>query len=139
MRLRFVSVLAILSFMSFACHSTYLVNPDQFARLQRAGETPVQKVESISGAELEVTSDSKIFVRSTGGRRYPITPFNFMMTGSQLVAPDRDYILMTDGIGSYEVDVPNANKTIMLIGAGVLAVGGAIGLIIFTQGQKTSL
>jgi hypothetical protein len=137
MRVRFVSVLAILSFFSFACHSTYLVKQEQFGLLQRAGETPVQKVESLSGAELEVTTDSKIFVRSTGGRRYPITPFNFMMSGSQLVAPDRDYILMTDGIGSYEVDVPNANKTIMLIGAGVLAVGGAITFLILTTGEKS--
>lgn len=137
MRLRFVSVLATLSFLTFACNSTYLVEQEQFAKLQRAGETPVQKVESLSGAELGVTADSKIFVRSTGGRRYPITPFNFMMTGSQLVAPDRDYILMTDGIGSYEVDVPNANKTIMLIGAGVLAVGGAITFLILTTGEKS--
>jgi len=137
MRLRFVSVIAIFSFFSFACHSTYMVEQEQFAKLQRAGETPVQKVESLSGSELEVTSDSKIFVRSTGGRRYPITPFNFLMTGSQLVAPDRDYILMTNGIGSYEVDVPNANKTIMLIAAGVLAVGGAITFLVLSTGEKS--
>lgn len=137
MRLRFVSVFATLSFLSFACHSTYMVEQEQFAKLQRAGETPVQKLESLSGSELEVTSDSKIFVRSTGGRRYPITPFNFFMTGNQLVAPDRDYILMTSGIGSYEVDVPNANKTIMLIGAGVLAVGGAITFLVLSTGEKS--
>jgi hypothetical protein len=137
MRLRLVAVLAAFSFLSFACHSTYLVEQTQFAKLQRAGETPVQKVEALSGAEIEVTTDSKIFVRSTGGRRYPITPFNFMMTGSQLVAPDRDYILMTDGIGAYEVDVPNANKTIMLIAGGVLAIGGAITFVILSSGEKS--
>ncbi|MBT8493155.1 MAG: PilZ domain-containing protein, partial [Deltaproteobacteria bacterium] len=43
-----------------------------------------------------------VYVRSVGGRRYPITAFNFKMTRSQLVASDRDTLLALGELESYE-------------------------------------
>jgi hypothetical protein len=120
-----------------ACHNTFTLQKSEFAKLQRSEDGKPKKVVSPSGKEIEVTRDSKIFVRSERGRRYPITPFNFGMTSSQLVAPDRDYILMTAGLKTYEVDVPSPGKTIALVGGGLAVVAGVVVVLFLTSGSKT--
>lgn len=125
-------------FIFSGCYNTYSLQKEEFSKLQRADESGNSTVQSSSGKELVVTRDSSLFLRSQGGRRYPITPFNFKVTNSQVVAPDRDHILMIDQVRSYEVDVPSANKTIALIaGAAAVATGLVVGLFL-TQGEKTN-
>jgi len=43
-----------------------------------------------------VERDTRLAVRSEGGRKYPVTPFNFSVTQTQLVASDRDTLLALD-------------------------------------------
>src|SRR5690554_2582970 len=86
------------------CFNTYRVQQDEFAKLQTAEEVP-RTVTSVSGDQVVVDRETPLYVRSVGGRRYPITPFNFKMTGSQLVASDRDTLLALGEIQSYEVDL----------------------------------
>ncbi len=134
---RWVSVIVVLSFGLLSCYNTYRVSPETFAGLQRSEDGNPVTVRSSKGKNLVVTQDSKLFVLSDGGRRYPITPFNFKMTGSQLVAPDRDYILKVNSLKAFEVDVPSRTKTLSLILGSVTVVAGAIVGLYFVYGQKT--
>jgi hypothetical protein len=43
-----------------------------------------------------------------------VTPFNFKITESQLVASDRDTLLAVDGIDAYEVDHLSTWKTVLI-------------------------
>ncbi len=110
------------------CFNTYHLAPEEFANLQRPDEVP-KVVKALDGAELLVDRQTAISVVSNGGRRYPVTPFNFKMTSSQLVASDRDTLLMLQDLKDYDVQLLSTPKTVLLITAGV---GVAIGLIVFT-------
>ena len=134
---RCTAYITIAAFFLFSgCYNTYSLEREEFSKLQRPDESGTAKVSSKKGADLTVTRDSSLYVRSEGGRRYPITPFNFKVTSSQLVAPDRDHILMLDQVRSYEVDIPSANKTIALIAGGALAAAGLVVGLFLTQGEK---
>jgi len=124
---------------SFAgCFNTYDVPREEFARLQASEEIPLA-VSSVGGEKVVVDRDTNIYVRSVGGRRYPVTPFNFKMTSSQLVASDRDTLLALGEIAEYEVDHFSEVQTGILIGVGVLAVTGLIVVTAITAGQKDLL
>lgn len=110
------------------CFDTYRFKPEEFAKLQRPEEVP-RTVTDTDGEQVVVNRGTAMYVRSTGGRRYPITAYNFKLTGSQLVASDRDTLLALSDIDSYEVDLLSTWKTATLITAGVAVVAG---LIVFT-------
>ncbi len=119
------------------CYNTYRIERDEFVKLQRLDEGSSARVATKAKKNLEVTRQSLLYVRSKGGRRYPITPFNFKVTSSQLVAPDRDYLLMLNQLHAYEIDVPSKGKTIALIAGGVAVAAGLIVVLIVTSGQKS--
>ena len=133
--LRTVAVALLVTFTTVGCYNTYYLKQDTFAGLQKA-ETRSMSVTDSAGEAVQVSDDTKLFARSTGGRRYQITPFNFKMTKSQLVASDRDYILMLDEVDSYEVDKLSTWKTVGLISLGVAAVGGLITAMAIMYGSK---
>ncbi|PIE19814.1 MAG: hypothetical protein CSA66_02085 [Proteobacteria bacterium] len=118
------------------CFNTYSLTPDEFARLQAADEIPLT-VSAKSGDKVSVDRHTPIYVRSVGGRRYPVTAFNFKMTSSQLVASDRDTLLALGEIDNYEVDLFSDTQTILLISAGVAAVAGLIVITAVTAGSKS--
>ena len=134
---QFTALLCVTSMMSLGCYNTYQVPKAEFERLQQA-ETSDQTVvvRSKTGDGVEVTKDTRIFVRSDGGRRYQVTPFNFKMTETQLVASDRDQLLSLGELKSYEVDHISVLATTSLIVAGAGAVGGLIFALIATSGDK---
>ena len=107
------------------CFNTYRFTPTEFKKLQSTLKVP-QTVVSKKGRQVVVERTTPIFVRSTGGRRYRITPFNFKMTRTQLVASDRDYLLSIGEIKSYEVDLLSTPLTVLLISLGVALAGGLI-------------
>jgi len=118
------------------CFNTYRLTQEEFARLQSTEEIPLT-VEASSGDMLLVERDTPIFVRSVGGRRYPVTPFNFSMTQSQLVASDRDTLLALAELESYEVDMFSETQTILLIAGGIAIVAGLIVVTALTAGSKS--
>ena len=134
---QFTACLCVLSMTSLGCYSTYQIPKAEFERLQQA-ETSDQSVvvRSKDGDGVEVTKDTRVFVRSDGGRRYQVTPFNFTMTETQLVASDRDQLLSLGELKSYEVDHISVLATTSLIVAGAGAVGGLIFALIATSGDK---
>ena len=56
---------------SLGCYNTYQVPKAEFERLQQADTSDKSVVvRSDAGEGVEVTKDTRIFVRSNGGRRY---------------------------------------------------------------------
>lgn len=137
MLFRGIAILVLASFSMAGCYNTYYLSQDTFAALQKKSEQNTRTVATKDSQQVVVTEDSKLFARSEGGRRYQLTPFNFKMTKSQLVASDRDYILMLDELESYEVDKLSTIKTVGLIGIGVAAVAGFITYMAVRYGGKS--
>jgi len=128
---RLVSVALLISMFTLGCYNTYRIPTSELENLQRPPETgSTATVTDNHGQQVEVTNDTRLFVESEGGKRYPITPFNFKLTESQLVASDRDYILaresLTDG---GQVELVSTWKWALGITGGVVLAGAIIGLI----------
>ena len=135
---RIVALILIASFVTFGCNNTYVVERDEFAKLkQKPDDSDSVTINDSSGLPVAVDESTKIYVRSVGGRRYPVTAFNFDLTDTQLVASDRDTLLMLDGLASYEVDHVSTWKTVGLVGGITAALAGTIVAIILTSGKKT--
>jgi len=135
-RVALITTLAFTLSSVAGCFNTYTVPQEEFAKLQAADEVPLA-VASKGGESVLVDRDTNLYVRSAGGRRYPVTPFNFKMTSSQLVASDRDTLLALGEIAEYEVDHFSEVQTGLLIGAGVLAVTALIVVTALTAGEKS--
>ncbi len=138
---RFAAVVTAVLFLgssTVGCYNTYRVSQEEFEKLQRKpDETESLNVTDEEGTVVAVGPNTRIFVRSEGGRRYPVTPFNFKMTQSQLVASDRDTLLALEGLASYEVDHLSTWQTVGLVSLGAAAAAGVIVAIIVTSGTKT--
>lgn len=143
------------------CFNTYRVPADEFRKLQARNAVgsdrvlndklkpeEIKKLMARSGDDtvtvntdksqlVAVGRNTKTFIRSTGGRRYQVTPFNFSMNSSQLVASDRDTLLPIAELQSYEVDLLSNGKTIGAISVGVAAAAGFITVIVLTAGQAS--
>ncbi|HHW97309.1 MAG: hypothetical protein ACOX51_02195 [Myxococcota bacterium] len=136
---RFVALTLIFAFTSLGCYNTYYIDRGQLAELQVVPETGKATVTDSKSKAVQVDDDTKLFVRSEGGKRYQLTPFNFTMTESQLVASDRDYILdMTELKEMAEVDHMSRWKTGLLIGGGVAVFATIVGLIAWASATSGS-
>ena len=134
---KLVALLVVLTFGSFACYTSYHISMDQLKELQ-ASDQAVKIVDTEEGKKVEVSQNTKLFVRAVDGKRWPITPFNFKVTNSQLVASDRDYIFMTNQLKPKgEIDLLSTFKTVGLIGLGAAAVTGLIIVTVATAGKKS--
>ena len=137
---RFVASAMTLLFALAAtgCYNTYTFEREEFAKLQNPSTTE-QVVQSVGGSAVGVDPQTAVYVRSVGGRRYQVTPFNFKLTESQLVASDRDTLLMVNELQSYEVDHLSTWKTVLLLTGAAAAVGGIIVGVIISAGSSTEL
>jgi hypothetical protein len=127
---RLVAAVLVVSTFGLGCYNTYTVPRSQLGNLQEVPEAGQATVKDTEGKDIVVKEDTRLFVRSQGGKRYPITPFNFKMTESQLVASDRDYILDVNSLkDNAEVDHMSTWKTALWIAGGVALAGTLIGLI----------
>jgi len=135
---RIVALLTISVFFVLGCNNTYIVDRSEFKKLERKPDDSVLvTINDLAGTPVAVEDSTKLYVRSLGGRRYPVTAFNFNLTESQLVASDRDTLLMLDGLKSFEVDHVSTWKTIGLVGGISAALAGTILAIVLTSGTKT--
>jgi len=127
---RLVAAVLVVSMFGLGCYNTYNVPRSELSNLQEVPESGQATVKAANGEDIVVKEDTRLYVRSQGGKRYPITPFNFKMTESQLVASDRDYILDVNGLtDNAEVDHLSNWKTGLWIAGGVALAGTLIGLI----------
>jgi hypothetical protein len=110
---------------------------EEMNRLQARGENDPVVVRTVDNSLIAVNRETRTYVRSAGGRRYPVTAFNFSMYSSQLVASDRDNLIPLADLKSYEVDLFSTGKTIGMVGIGVAAAVGFIAVLAATAGKKT--
>ena len=132
------SFLAVMSLSGTGCYNSYMVEQGEFKKLEsKPDDKESVTVTESKGRAVVVSDTTGIYVRGLSGRRYPVTPFNFKMSKRQLVASDRDTLLMLNEIQSYEVDHLSTGKTIGMLGLGAAAAAGVIVTIIVTAGTKT--
>jgi len=135
---RLAGSLTILLFLSAACYNTYYISREQLKELQVAEKGDREVVKSVDGEEVVVERDTRLAVRSEGGRKYPVTPFNFSVTQTQLVASDRDTLLALDELrDEAEVQHLSTWKTVGLISLGVAAAAGLVVGLVLTGGEKS--
>ena len=113
------------------------LSPEEVARLANRGENDMVSVQSVKGTPVAVGRETKVFVRSVGGRRYQVTPFNFNMAGSQLVASDRDTLLPMSELAAFEVDHFSSGKTGAAIGGAAAVAAGFIVVLFLVAGTKS--
>ena len=137
---RTAAALTILLFTitTTGCFNTYRFTQEEFAKVQRPDEVPMV-IETEANEDVVIDRDTKLYVRSNGGRRYTITAFNFKLTKSQLVASDRDTLLMTSDLQSYEADFLSEWQTALVVIAGVAALGGVVGLVVYSAQDKANV
>ena len=128
----------VLAVAATGCYNTYSFEREEFAKLQSPSmsETVVQ---SVGGSAVSVGPQTAVYVRSVGGRRYQVTPFNFKLTASQLVASDRDTLLMVNELKNYEIDHLSTWKTALLLTGAAGAVAGIIVGVIVSASSSTQL
>ncbi len=135
---RFVGSLCIFFFLSAACYNTYHISRDQLSLLQSAEDGQRRTVRTVDEDDVLVEDATRLAVRSKGGRRYPLTPFNFTLTETQLVASDRDTLVSLGELREdAEVQHLSTWRTVGLISLGVAAATGLILGLVFTSGEKS--
>lgn len=150
--LRITAVLAALAFANVACFNSYRISTGELEKLQSgmeaeevqvyidgcegtaAVDTRVAQADGAvaSGSSCEAVSVSlsnAISVYTEDGADYRVTPFNFTIGTTQLVAPDYDLLLSRQSIAGAEVEEFSTGKTVGLIVGGLVAIGGAFALI----------
>ncbi|MBN1947257.1 MAG: hypothetical protein JW797_16425 [Bradymonadales bacterium] len=144
---RLLATLCVTSLFNLGCFTSYRISLGELEKLQTGYEAervpvvidhcgegqatgePVQVASSETDFEtaatgcpvVYVTPTSPISVVTTGGRSHRITPFNFVISETQLVSPDYDLLLPRSDLAEAEVDMFSTGKTVALI-AGITAV-----------------
>ena len=76
---------------------------------------------------MSVNTASPIRVLDKEGNKYRVTPFNFAVTDTQVVAPDYGLLLPIGEVEGAEIQTFSGLKTGLMIGGGaLLAVGGFV-------------
>ena len=114
-----------------------VISPEEVSALEKRGENDLVSVTDDKNEKVGVNRDTRLFVRSEGGRRYQVTAFNFSMASSQLVASDRDYLLPLSDVKSFEVDHLSTGKTVAMVSAGVILATGLIVGIVVASGKAS--
>ena len=76
-----------------------------------------------------VNTASPMYVLTEGGEKLRVTPFNFAVTDTQVVAPDYDLLVPISDVKGGEVQTFSGWKTgLMIAGVTALAVGFFVGI-----------
>jgi hypothetical protein len=129
--------LFVLSLGSTGCYKGYAIKQDELGKVQSGAESRTVKLSSEEGEELEVSDGTGIQITDRDGLTYPLQPFGFKLTATQLVAPEQDLVLPIGTIDRIEVRKLNTLGTVGLFGLGVLAATGIVIGIAATAGEDT--
>lgn len=125
---RLVAGIVIVAFANLACYNSFRISTDELERLSSRYIDESATVQGTRGGqtqEVEVRATSPITLRTEGGERHSITPFNFSMTDNQFIAPDYDLLLQRDSIAHADVAEFAPLKTGLLISGIVIAAVGS--------------
>lgn len=130
---RLVAVCALLSLANLACYNYYTISKDELDRLESGQESEAVVVTSVDGEQVEISPETPLDVQVADGTLYRVTPYNFTLTDTQLVAPDYDLLLGADAVVGAEVQEISYGKTFGLVGGIVAAVAGGFIALALTQ------
>lgn len=118
--LRVLVALILLSFVHLGCYNRYRISTDELERLQ---STFIGATETVQSGEREIamSATTPIRVVTEDGRRHSISPFNFVLSETQLVSPDYDLLLSRESLVGADVSEFAPGKTIALISTVTLA------------------
>ena len=120
-----LAALGILSaFLLAACYSSYSIPKDELSRLQSGQESEGVVVKSVDNEDVEIAPETPLEVIASDGNQYRITPYNFLLSDTQLVSPDYDLLLPADAVSGAEVREISYWKTFGLVGTIVVGVAG---------------
>ncbi len=126
------SALALIFSVQFGCYNTYNVSLDEMAKVQEGGTSNTVELTTDEGEAVVVSENTKVGVTTTGGVYHAVSPFNFTLTGAQMVAPDEDLLLGRDEIATGNVRLVSGSKTGLLVAGGVAVLVGAVLFIALT-------
>ena len=122
---RVIALGCVLSSLALSgCYNSYTISTDELAKLQSGQERTEVEVKSLSGDTVAASPESPLEVETVSGERYRVTPYNFLLNETQLVAPDYDLLLSAESVAQAEVREISYGKTFGLVGGIVAAVAG---------------
>ena len=130
------TILVLLLATSMGCYNTYNITLDEMAKAQEGGGAAAVKVTTSEGEDVVVTETTKIGVMDTEGGYHAVSPFNFILTRGQLVAPDEDLLLNRSEISTGNVKLVSGGKTAALVISGVVALAGLGAFVALTAPEK---
>lgn len=122
--LRLVAGLVALTAVQTACFNRYNISTDELSNLDSSHIARSVTVKDSNGMDVAVSATTPIKVQ-TAGKEYSVSPFNFALTETQLVAPDYDLLLSREDVTGAVVSEFNPTKTWSLAAGGLLAAVGA--------------
>jgi len=134
--LRLIAALVALTAVQTACFNSYTISTDELSNLDSSHIARSVVVKDDSGMDVTVSATTPIKVQ-TAARQFSVSPFNFALTESQLVAPDYDLLLSREDVTGAVVSEFNPTKTWTLAAGGLLAAVGTFVLIGASSGSST--
>ena len=126
--LRLIAALVALTAVQTACYNRYTISTDELSNLDSTHIARSVVVKDDSGMDVTVSATTPIKVQ-TATSEFSVSPFNFALTESQLVAPDYDLLLSREEVTGAVVSEFASSKTWSIAAGGLLAAIGAFVLI----------
>ena len=126
--LRIAAVLAGVAITQVACYNSYRITPDELGKLQ-SGNTAESVTVTTEKGDVKVGATTPITVLTAGGEERSVSPFNFIISDTQLVAPDYDLLVPRDQVEGAKVLEFAKGKTALLIAGSILAAAGSFAAI----------
>ena len=131
-------LMTVLMVAQVGCYNTYNVSLDELSKADERGlkSGGAVKVKAASGEEIVVSRNTKIGITDRTGKYFPVSPFNFTLSRTQLIAPDEDLLISVPDIATGNVKQVSGGKTALLVAGGVLAIMGAAAWVTFTAEEE---
>lgn len=131
---RLTAALLALAFLQLACYSRYAITTEELGRLDSTHRADSVTITTSNGT-MEVDPTTPLQVTSGQGT-VNLTPFDFTLTDSQLIAPDYNLLVPRRDITGATVGEFRKGRTIGLIVGSVLAAGAAFALVTVLAGEE---
>ncbi len=130
---RLFAVATLLCFAQLACYNTYTISKGELEKLESGQERESVTIESTDGESVQISPETPLEVQVAGGTSFRITPYNFLLSDTQLVSPDYDLLLDASLVESAQVREISYGKTFGMVGAIVVGVGGGFAALMLTN------
>ena len=86
--------------------------------------------------QIQVDEGNKIAIRTNDGSAFEVNAYNFVLTDTQLIAPDKDLLLYRKSIESADVKQMSFGKSLALAGTALAGTAAAVVFIIASAPQS---